>query len=186
MTGSQMENNKAFENNTVNIQSLPQIEKINVSTLSNKYRLANFCLNILLVLTMLAVALLVHYQQILPVSPNVLKIAPLILLALAIIFLVQTIFQLFADKQKSYALRQQDLSYMSGLIFKQTVTQPILRIQHIELKRGPVDRKLGLAKIQVFSAGGATHTFEIPGLDLDTAETIRQFILDHKDVSSHG
>jgi len=186
MTGSQMEDYIAFENNTVSTQSLPKIEKINFSTLSNKYRLANFCINILLALTMLGVALLVHYQQFFPIHPEVLKMAPVILLALAVIFLVQTVFQLFADKKKVYALRQQDLSYMSGLIFKQTVTQPILRIQHIELKRGPVDRKLGLARIQVFSAGGATHTFEIPGLPLDTAETIRQFILDHKNVSNHG
>jgi len=75
---------------------------------------------------------------------------------------------------------------MSGLIFKKTVTQPILRIQHIELKQGPIDRKLKLANIQAFSAGGATHTFEIPGLEIKKAEALRQFVLDHKDMNNHG
>jgi membrane protein YdbS with pleckstrin-like domain len=95
-------------------------------------------------------------------------------------------YTILSDKRKFYSLREQDLSYRSGLIFRKTVSQPMLRIQHVELKRGPIDRKVGLAKLQVFSAGGALHTFEIPGLPLETAENIRQFILDHKDVNHHG
>lgn len=92
----------------------------------------------------------------------------------------------FSAKHKHFALREQDLSYASGLIFKKVVTQPILRIQHIELKRGPVARKIGLASLQVFSAGGSLHTFEIPGLPLKTAEAIRHFILQHKDINAIG
>ena len=66
------------------------------------------------------------------------------------------------------------------------MSQPITRIQHIELKRGPIERKVGLARLQVFSAGGEMHTFEIPGLPLETAQQLRQFILQHKDMVKHG
>lgn len=181
-----MEVNPLFENNEVSIQSLPQIEQFQVTAISNKHRMANFGINILLTLLAIVIASFIHFQSLFHISPNAVKTVPIICGILAVIFLGKTIFGFFADKQKFYALRNQDLSYLSGLIFKKTVTQPILRIQHIELKRGPIERKLGLAKVQVFSAGGATHTFEIPGLEVDTAESIRQFILDHKDVAHHG
>jgi membrane protein YdbS with pleckstrin-like domain len=69
-------------------------------------------------------------------------------------------------------------------VFRGLSCQPILRVQHVEVKRGPFDRWAGLAKLQVFSAGGEMHTFEIPGLPLERAQRIRQYILDHKDVSA--
>ena len=90
----------------------------------------------------------------------------------------------FADPLIKYALREQDLSLQSGLVFRSLSCQPILRVQHVELKRGPIDRKVGLAKLQVFSAGGALHTFEIPGLPIEDAESIRQFIISHKDANN--
>ncbi len=186
MKESRVKDEISFENNEVNVQSLPQIEQLKLVAISSKHRMANLGINILLTLLALIIALFVHFQNFMPISPNAVKTVPIICVILALILLGKTIFGFFADKRKFYALRNQDLSYISGLIFKKAVTQPILRIQHVELKRGPIDRKLGLAKIQVFSAGGATHTFEIPGLEVDTAESIRQFILDHKDVVHHG
>lgn len=90
----------------------------------------------------------------------------------------------FADPLKKYALREHDLNFQSGLIFRRLVSQPLLRIQHIELKRGPIERKADLATLQVFSAGGVSHTFYIPGLEYDRAVELRQFILDHKDLAS--
>ncbi|TKB46451.1 PH domain-containing protein [Thalassotalea mangrovi] len=105
---------------------------------------------------------------------------------LSLIFLFTFIYQWFAEPIKAYALREQDLSYQSGLLFRKVITQPITRIQHVELKRGPLDRRNELAKLQVFSAGGAMHTFEIPGLELKTAQSIRQFILSHKGGNNDG
>ncbi|TLU65410.1 PH domain-containing protein [Thalassotalea litorea] len=102
------------------------------------------------------------------------------------VFFLYFIYLWFAEPIKAYALREQDLSYRSGLLFRKVITQPIARIQHVELKRGPLDRRFELAKLQVFSAGGAMHTFEIPGLELKKAQAIRQFILSHKGGSNDG
>lgn len=175
-----------FSNTEISSDSLPQIEQLTVEAISSKYRMANWGINALFTLLLFTFGLFVHYQNFLILSPQSQKNIPIILMVLAILWLFKSIYQFFADKQKFYGLREQDLSYISGLFFKKTVTQPILRIQHVELKRGPIDCKLGLAKIQVFSAGGATHTFEIPGLHIEKAEAIRQFVLDHRDVNNHG
>jgi uncharacterized protein len=90
------------------------------------------------------------------------------------------------DTRKRYALREQDLHFLSGLVFRKIVSQPISRIQHIQLKRGPFERRAGLATLEVYSAGGSQHTFEVPGLELAAAEDIRQFILQHQALITHG
>lgn len=111
---------------------------------------------------------------------------PLVYIASGIVCTLSAIsvtYHYFADPLKMYAIRQHDMNYQSGLIFKSLVSQPILRIQHIELKQGPIERKYNLATLQVFSAGGASHTFNIPGLEYTRAVKLRQFILDHKDLA---
>lgn len=103
---------------------------------------------------------------------------------IGVLTLWDLIYHYFADPIKQYALREHDLNFQSGLVFRSLVSQPILRIQHIEIKRGPIERKAGLATLQVFSAGGVSHTFNIPGLEHENAIALRQFILDHKDLAA--
>ncbi len=129
---------------------------------------------------------IIKYQSFIDISTTTKGLMVNIVWAITIFSLLFSFYKALADVRKFYALREQDISFTSGVLFKKTVSQPILRIQHVELKRGPIDRKVGLAKLQVFSAGGAMHTFEIPGLKLDDAESIRQFILSHKDANHHG
>jgi len=117
---------------------------------------------------------------------SLLSSLPFIIWAVAILGFLFTWYSHAYDQAKSYALRELDLHYASGLFFQKVVSQPITRIQHIELKRGPIERKVGLATLQVFSAGGEMHTFQIPGLPVETAQQLRQFILQHKDVVKHG
>ncbi|NVK10809.1 MAG: PH domain-containing protein [Gammaproteobacteria bacterium] len=90
-----------------------------------------------------------------------------------------------ADPRKAYLLREHDCSYRRGIIFKKNTTQPIVRIQHVEINQGPLERKYQLASLAVYSAGGSAHTFMIPGLDHERAKAMRQFILSHKEASSH-
>jgi len=181
-----MEDNATFTNHEISSHALPQIEQLNGQAISKKHRMANVGINIFLVVLFGILSFIVNHQSTAQSNVQETQDIALVLLVIAGFWTLKSIYQYFADKQKFYALREQDLSYMSGLIFKKTVTQPILRIQHIELKQGPIDRKLKLANIQAFSAGGATHTFEIPGLEIKKAEALRQFVLDHKDMNNHG
>jgi len=90
-----------------------------------------------------------------------------------------------SDPKKAYLLRDHDCSYRRGIIFRKNTTQPIVRIQHVEINQGPLERKYNLASLSVYSAGGAAHTFRIPGLDHDHARNMRSFILSHKESSTH-
>ena len=117
---------------------------------------------------------------------ELLTLYPVIAASISSLGVLILIYQFYADPLKQYALREQDIHYRHGLIFNNVISQPILRIQHVEIKRGPIERIAGLASIQVFSAGGAMHTFEIPGLKEATAQSIRSFILSHGDLNTHG
>jgi membrane protein YdbS with pleckstrin-like domain len=181
-----MQGTTDFSNTTLLSKSLPQLEQLSFESLAPAYAISNRYICIFSTLIIIAVLLIAQLQSFNTLSMATSDVVSNVMFGVTFIGFISTIYINLSDKRKFYALREQDLSYQSGVIFRKTVSQPMLRIQHVELKRGPIDRKIGLAKLQVFSAGGAMHTFEIPGLPLEKAESIRQFILDHKDVNHHG
>ena len=77
----------------------------------------------------------------------------------------------------SYAIREKDISYKSGWLWKSMTTVPFNRVQHCDIKQGILDRHFGLAKLTIYTAGGANTDLEIPGLFPDTAEKLKAFIL---------
>jgi membrane protein YdbS with pleckstrin-like domain len=162
-----------FSNPTVSIEQLPSILALDKQSLCKKYAPINRLLNLSLTLLFCLIGTALYFQSVVNLSADFLYSLPYIIWSVALL-------------AKNYTLRELDLHYASGLFFKKVVSQPITRIQHIELKRGPIERKVGLATLQVFSAGGDMHTFQIPGLPIDTAQQLRQFILQHKDVVKHG
>ncbi|MCF2950092.1 PH domain-containing protein [Paraglaciecola aquimarina] len=174
-----------FNNPMMDVADLPQIQELDKQRLSEKYASTNLKVGACVVLLLLIIAFILYFQPFIEVSQNIRQ--NLLFISSAIIIIVSLVVLLGyqADIRKSYTLRDLDIHYSSGLFFRKTVSQPITRIQHIELKRGPIDRKINLAKLQVFSAGGAMHTFEIPGLPLETAQQLRQYIIEHKDVTNH-
>lgn len=82
-----------------------------------------------------------------------------------------------AIKKKKYALREKDLIYTTGLIWSKRITIPFSRIQHAEVKQGPVARRFKLFTLKVFTAGGDSADLSIPGLDKEKADKIKAFIL---------
>ncbi|MCE2660807.1 MAG: PH domain-containing protein [Rubrivivax sp.] len=51
------------------------------------------------------------------------------------------------------------------------------RVQHIDLQRGPVDRRFGLATLQVHTAGTRVAAIRFRGLGLADAEAIRDALV---------
>jgi len=175
--------NNIFSNNQFSSGHLPNLADLAFEDLSPKYAISRFIVTLCFFSLFVIFAFVIQSFDFSPFAYDK-ATGYLLTLTFALFGLLISFYLFFSAKHKHFALREQDLSYASGLIFKKVVTQPILRIQHIELKRGPVARKIGLANLQVFSAGGALHTFEIPGLPLEVAEKIRHFILQHKDLKS--
>ena len=174
-----------FSNSQLTLEQLPQFEQQQITPLQPMYHKANFLIRLAISLFLITVLTIIKFQTFSPLASTNYTNINWLLLGIALLGLLWLGFGYLSDCAKGYAIREQDISFYSGVIFKKIVTQPLLRLQHIELKRGPIERKVDLATIQVFSAGGALHTFELPGLSLTKAQELRQFILDHKDVTRH-
>jgi membrane protein YdbS with pleckstrin-like domain len=54
---------------------------------------------------------------------------------------------------------------------------PRVRIQHLDLSRGPVERKFGLATLTIFTAGSTLSSVSLGGLDDPTAVELRDALL---------
>ena len=82
-----------------------------------------------------------------------------------------------------YDVREKDITYKSGLLWKSMTTVPFNRVQHCELKQGILDRRFGLSKLTIYTAGGQSTDLMIPGLLPDTADKLKAFILQSTEQS---
>jgi uncharacterized protein len=81
-------------------------------------------------------------------------------------------------RYRGWALREHDLIYRSGVIWRKTVILPFARIQHVETASGPVERQFGLMRLKCFTAGGAMTDLSVEGLDEESAGQVRQYLLE--------
>ena len=108
------------------------------------------------------------------------KVVPLligggVLLLLGMVAVVRTL----EVRRLAYQLREHDLSLRSGVITHRVESLPFSRIQHVNVRRGPIERSLGLATLQVSTAG---PDISIPGLTQADAERIKLPVTERADV----
>ena len=72
-----------------------------------------------------------------------------------------------------FAVRQADLVVRRGVVWRTTSIVPHARIQHVDTRQGPLERRLGLARVVVHTAGSVGGAIGIPGLALPHAESLR-------------
>ena len=85
-----------------------------------------------------------------------------------------------------YAVREQDVHYRSGIIWRGETSLPFNRIQHVEISRDVLERFFGLSTLKFFAAGGGSADLSVPALKEEDAVRLRAFVLekvgaDHND-----
>ena len=102
---------------------------------------------------------------------------PIIPLAIAagilVVLGISALFSVAEVRRLGYQIREHDLSLRSGVIRHSVETLPFARVQHVNISRGPVERALGLATLDVSSAG---PDISIPGLAEDEAARIKLLV----------
>ena len=94
-----------------------------------------------------------------------------------IALIVSLVWPGIAVPRQGYVLRDKDILFRKGVIWRSVTAIPFNRIQHVETSSTPLDRKFGLATLQLFTAGGSSGDLKIDGLGKDVAEGLRVFIL---------
>ena len=99
-----------------------------------------------------------------------------LLIVLPIILVISLLYNIVSIRLKGVAMREHDIAYRKGVIWQQVTILPFSRVQHTEIHRGPLERKMGLASLRLYSAGGMSADLNIGGLSHDDCKDIRQFI----------
>jgi len=116
----------------------------------------------------LAVYLLILVPLLVFVHPAWLVIASVAVLALQLCALF--VLPGLRYRRWRYDVTSTDVLVRSGLIVVKTTVIPMVRVQHVETKQGPILKANGLASVRVTTAGSS---FEIPGLAAPEAEVLR-------------
>ncbi|MBD2847951.1 PH domain-containing protein [Paenibacillus sp. IB182496] len=76
-------------------------------------------------------------------------------------------------RQWRYAVDDEQIELRHGIIVLKRTTIPMVRVQHVDTKQGPILKRYGLATV-TFSTAAGSH--EIPALTERTADEIRSRI----------
>ncbi len=74
----------------------------------------------------------------------------------------------------SYEIREDALYLDRGVVTQVRTAVPLVRIQHVDSRRGPVERGVGLASCVVYTAGSRGADVRIPGLTPERADDLRE------------
>jgi len=77
----------------------------------------------------------------------------------------------------SYAIRAKDVLIESGVIWRVRRSIPRLRVQHVDIKSGPLDRWMGVVQVDLHTAGSLGAVASIPGLAPAAAEELREALV---------
>ncbi|GGF89950.1 PH domain-containing protein [Paenibacillus abyssi] len=72
-----------------------------------------------------------------------------------------------------YEINEDQVDLKHGILFRKRTTIPMVRVQHVDTKQGPILRKYGLATV-TFSTAAGSH--EIPALTERSADEVRRQI----------
>ncbi|HEU4498216.1 MAG TPA: PH domain-containing protein [Sphingomicrobium sp.] len=79
-------------------------------------------------------------------------------------------------RRLGYALDRRLLRTVRGWLFHTDTIVPFVRVQHIDVMRGPFDKMFGTATLVVHTAGTHNSVVTLPGLSPDRAAEIREAI----------
>jgi membrane protein YdbS with pleckstrin-like domain len=161
-----------FTNETIDTLNLPKYEDAELTPLHPSY-LYVIGLNIALVFGVIAIAAGVGFYFIEELRPYWLYIT----LGYAGLLIITGLLYYISFRNKGFAFRTHDVIYRTGAIGTTTSIIPYSRVQHVAEHESFVARWLGLASVEIFTAGGSGGDITIPGLEKIHAIAIKQLLI---------
>jgi membrane protein YdbS with pleckstrin-like domain len=161
-----------FTNETIDTTALPRFEFVPYTPLHAAYwKVLLINMGVLMAITAIGVGVLfVNVPELAGYEVKI--IGGLLVLFGLILFFVRLGFS-----KKGFAFRNHDVLFRQGVIATNIMVIPYNRIQHVALHEGIISRIFGLAKIEIFTAGGNSSDLEIPGIKKEHAENIKQLLM---------
>ena len=97
--------------------------------------------------------------------------------SMAALYILRMVIKYYGYGKKGYALRRHDVLYKAGILWKRNVFVPKSRIQHVEIKKTPLEDIFGICRLMIFTAGGSGSDLVIPGLKPEEAERMKENLM---------
>ncbi len=91
----------------------------------------------------------------------------------SVAFLLGIVFSVLRYRIWMYQVRTDSLYLKRGVLTRVNTVAPYVRIQHVDTRRGPIERIFGLATTVVYTAGSRGADVSIPGLTPERAEDLQ-------------
>ena len=133
-------------------------------------------LRLLLAWLPLAIGAIALDNSLLAQSPlnGALSVAVPLIAVLVVAIAPQRIYQ-----RLRYGLGTRLLQVVRGWLFHTDTVVPLVRVQHLDVIRGPLDKMFGTASLVLHTAGTHNSIVTVPGLAPDRAAEIRDIIREH-------
>jgi membrane protein YdbS with pleckstrin-like domain len=80
-------------------------------------------------------------------------------------------------RRSAYRVDADGIEIRRGVVWRHVITVARSRVQHTDVSQGPLERRHGLATLQIFTAGTDHAQVDLPGLDHATATRVRDHLL---------
>lgn len=163
-----------FTNTEIDIETLPKFEDVELKSIASKYIYIlvfnSFLTYLLALVTLLTIKFGFN-------STFLSDYFWLSFIGVVLLGIIQLVFVYLNFTTRKYGLREKDIMYSAGYITNKTTTLPFNRVQHIEISRSFLARKLGLSTLRVYSAGESGGDIAIAGLPKQTADKQYAFLM---------
>ena len=168
-----------FENAEIPLEELPRAAELDWQPLDRAYR-SRLIVDYIITISFLVVGLI----AVILFAPGIdfPRIAVLTG-ALVVVSALMLAWPFVVVPRMGYVVRDKDIVYRSGVLWRSVTAVPFNRIQHVETSSSPLDRRFGLATLKLFTAGGAGGDLKIDGLAAGQAEQMRALVLEKTGAS---
>lgn len=80
-------------------------------------------------------------------------------------------------RHRSYTVDERGIEIRHGVFWRSVQNVPRSRVQHIDVSQGPLDRRFGLGKLSIYTAGTAYALVALRGVTHERALGIRDHLL---------
>lgn len=107
---------------------------------------------------------------------DVTTVAPIIIggAVLATVFVVGAVHVFLRYRAWRFEVREDTLYIERGVLVNVRTVVPYVRVQHVDARRGPIERVLGLGSVVVYTAGSRGADVSIPGLVAERADDVQE------------
>ncbi len=162
-----------FNNPQIDALSIPNIDNLNLEKVERSYlyillfnRLLGFLFPLIAVIT---IGFITNFEGWMFYFWTAIS-------TLIALLVISCIYTFLSFPKRRYALREHDIIYTEGLLLNSFTTVPFVRIQHTEISRSFLERKLQLSTLKIYTAGATGSDLFISGLSKETAQKINAFL----------